>query len=172
MALRALHQFASDSSWTLHIVPSFHSPPTMPALPCTCCPFCWLCFPQVGLPDSANDLQCLEHAYTKKSFSVYLKFQFTLASCVSNCFLTFFRSLLKCHLLGEAFSGLPVSISNSPVLSQCFYYTSRIYFLLGIHHHLSEFIFCMVLYFLSPSLYVSSMRAGIFIFISICFPSA
>lgn len=41
-----------------------------------------MCFPCTGLPDLANNLQCLRHAYTKKLFTVYLKFKFTLASCV------------------------------------------------------------------------------------------
>lgn len=118
-------------------------------------------YSHVGLPDLADNLQCLEHVYTKKSFSVYLKFKFNLASCifpVSNC-LTSFRSLLKRHLLGKAFSGLNCVNFQLPSSSPVFLLHFPNYFYTWHSSPSIRDIFYVFVYFLSPSLYVSSMMA-------------
>lgn len=114
-----------------------------------------MCFPRTGLPDLANNLQCLRQAYTKKLFTVYLKFKFTWAS-LSFLSVTpwlpvnFFGSLLKCHFLGEAFSGLTMTTSSSPVLLQYLLHFSHLFLYLAFItiHQSTYFTYLSVFCFL------------------------
>lgn len=124
--------------------------------------------------DLANDLQCLGHVYIKKLFTVYVKFRFTRASYICpvgnpHGFLSHFLQIFA--QMSPSCEGLLWTYYvNFQLPSSIPIFLLHFIFMLGIHHQPSDFY--SFVYFLSPSLHGSSMRAGIFRFVSICSPSA
>ena len=144
-----LHPLAPDSSQT----------PLAPPLPLHPLFSCFLhvlsllpgyVLPPQGAPLVAglvSSLPCLGHVYTKKLFtstwnSDSPRHQVLVLLVTPTAYsLSFFRSLLTRHLLVKASSGLSVSTSNSPALSQSLLH---VIFMFGVHHHPSDCMFCAV----------------------------
>ena len=158
-------------------------PPSLPPLPpcwpgpALAAPPAWHVLPPGTLcrvADLANNLQCLGHIYIKKLFTVYVKFRFTRASYICpvgnpHGFLSHFLQIFA--QMSPSCEGLLWTYYvNFQLPSSIPIFLLRFIFIFGIHHQPWDFY--SFVYFLSPSLHGSSMRAGIFRFVSICSPSA